>query len=75
MVEKMTVKGEGITLDLLLWRRHGVRGRLLVEQTLELNPGLGALGPILPLGTVLILPDLPAQTSTAKTRISLFGAA
>lgn len=74
MTETITIRGENIPLDLLLWRRYGVRGRSLVERTLDLNPGLAALGPILPLGTVVIIPDLPpVATSPAVKVVSLFG--
>ena len=57
MPDTITVRGEGLTVDLLLWRRDGVRGRALVERTYETNPGLADLGPVLPLGTVVVLPD------------------
>lgn len=74
MAETVTVKGEGITVDLLLWRRYGVRGRRLVEETLARNPGLAQLGQFLPLGTVVILPDLPVQEEPAPRKVvSLFG--
>lgn len=69
----VTVNGEGLVLDLILWRQYGVRGRDLLEATLELNPGLSALGLILPLGTIIILPDLPAASQAAVTVTSLFG--
>lgn len=73
MTESVTVKGEGLTLDLILWRRYGVRGRSLVEAALAANPGLAMLGPELPLGTVIIIPDLPPQTTAVQSRVSLFG--
>lgn len=73
MAEIVTVRGEAITLDLLLWRRYGVRGQGLVEEALDINPGLAALGPVLPLETVVVLPELPAQTTPAVTVVSLFG--
>ena len=50
MAETITVKGDNIALDLLLWRRFGVRGQQLVEETYQLNPGLADLGLILPPG-------------------------
>lgn len=72
--ETIIVRGEGITLDLLLWRRHGVRGQALVEEALDLNPGLAALGAVLPLGTAVMLPDLPPLPATPPVRVvSLFG--
>lgn len=69
----MTIKGEGISLDLLLWRIHGVRGQELVEAGLELNPGLSGLGAVLPLGTVVTIPDLPVESRPAVPLITLFG--
>ena len=75
MPNTIVIQGDGISVDLLLWREYGVRGRSLVEQTLEINPGLAALGPIIPHGFSLILPDLPAQTEVTRTPvITLFGA-
>lgn len=73
MAETITVRGEGITVDLLLWRKYGVRGRGVVEATFALNPGLAALGPILPLGTLVTLADLPAAPKVSeRLAISLF---
>ncbi|MBS8259716.1 phage tail protein [Roseibium polysiphoniae] len=73
MPETITVRGDNLTLDLLLWRRYGVRGRELMEQALTLNPDLAAVGPILPLGTQITLPDLPEQTTAARQVVTLFG--
>ena len=73
MPETITVRGEGITVDLLLWRKYGVRGRALVEQTFALSPGVAALGPVLPLGTVVTLADLPAASQVdERLATSLF---
>lgn len=72
-MQTITVKGEGITLDLLLWRAYGVRGRILVEDALALNTDLAALGAIIPLGTLVHLPDLPAaETGQSLLVVSLF---
>jgi len=71
-METITIKGEGITLDLLLWRKYGVRGRELVEATLALNPGLASVGPILPMLTVVIVPPLPAESRTPVKLVTLF---
>lgn len=72
--ETIIVRGEGITLDLILWRRHGVRGQALVADTLSINPGLAALGPFIPPGTSAIIPDLPPQPTTPPVKlVSLFG--
>lgn len=72
MPETITVRGEGITLDLLLWRRYGVRGRALVETALKANPGVADLGAILPLGTVVTLPDLPTTSKATRKVVTLF---
>lgn len=46
---------QGDTVDSLCWRHLG--SSAAVEQTLLLNPGLAALGPVLPMGTRVTLPD------------------
>lgn len=73
MIE-ITVQRPRTTLDLLLWRQHGVAGAALLEETLEANPGVADLGAELPIGTVVWLPDLPAPAPAQTTRVvSLFG--
>jgi phage tail protein X len=44
------------TLDGLLWR-HAGRTAGLVETTLSANPGLAAIGPVLPHGHAVEIPD------------------
>lgn len=74
MPETVAVRGDNLTVDLLLWRRYGVRGRELVEATLALNTGVSGLGAVLPLGTVLTLPDLPDPAPfTTRKVVTLFG--
>lgn len=46
---------QGDTVDSLCWRHLG--SSAAVEQTLLLNPGLSALGPELPMGTRVTLPE------------------
>lgn len=43
---------DGEMLDALVWRTLG-RTAAVVEETLALNPGLAALGPLLPEGTLV----------------------
>jgi phage tail protein X len=77
MATTIKVAGTRITVELLLWRhgkRRGTTSARLAE-TLNLNPGLAALGPFLPLGTKVVLPDLPpaSQRATANApAVSLF---
>jgi phage tail protein X len=70
--ETITVKADGLVLDLLLWRRHGIAGQALIEEALDSNPGLAALGVTIPPGTTIVLPALPAASPTAIA-IDLFG--
>lgn len=73
MPRTITIEREGITLDALLWRVHGVRGRGLLEETYAINTGLAAVGMLLPQGTVVIIPDLPVQATPAVKIVTLFG--
>jgi phage tail protein X len=68
------VMRENTTLDLLLWRLHGAAGADLLEQAYDLNEGLAELGPVLPVGTKVLLPELPPKTEAKDvTVVTLFG--
>lgn len=54
---------QGDTVDLICFRYYG-RTAGVTEQVLDANPGLAALGPVLPVGTRVTLPDVPARAST-----------
>jgi phage tail protein X len=71
MTDTVKVAGDNLTLDLILWRRYGVRGQALVEETMELNPGL--VDAFLPIGATVLLPDLPAETVVTREVVTLFG--
>ncbi len=58
---------QGDSVDAIVWRVFG-RTAGLVEQVLELNPGLAELGAILPEGTDIVLPD-PAETEQPTTQL------
>lgn len=73
---KITVQRPGTSLDLLLWRQHGIGGAQLLERALNSNPGLAELGSELPLGTVVWLPELtPSARTATRAVIDLFGEA
>lgn len=77
MPTTIRVAGKYITVELLLWRHGKRRGQTAARlaQTLALNPGLAALGPFLPLGTRVVIPDLPPLSEDARTApaaVSLF---
>lgn len=68
MADVIYTSREGDTVDLVCYRHYGnTVGK--VEAVLAANPGLAALGPILPKGTEFTLPDLaaPEQQATIKT--------
>ncbi|WP_341743091.1 tail protein X [Azonexus hydrophilus] len=56
---------QGDSVDSLCWRHLGSSAP--VESVLEANPGLAALGPILPEGTLVTLPDSAPATSIRAT--------
>lgn len=60
---------QGDSVDSLCYRHLGTSDA--VEATLEANPGLAALGAILPMGTVVALPDA-VQSAPTKTLIQLW---
>ncbi|MDO9068184.1 MAG: tail protein X [Azonexus sp.] len=61
---------QGDTLDSLCWRHLG--SSAAVEAALELNPGLAALGPILPNGQPVTLPDAAPIATAGKTLLQLW---
>lgn len=58
MSETITINRERMTLDLLLWQRFGGSGASLLEQALELNPGLAEHGVFIAIGSAVTLPEL-----------------
>jgi len=63
--ERRLVARAGDKLDLMLWRDAGL-GPLELARVYDANPGLAGLGPVLPLGTVVIV---PATTDARATRV------
>lgn len=61
----------GDTLDALIWRARGL-GPTDLPAVLAANPGLAALGPVLPKGTAVVLPDTSAPVSTVRDTINLW---
>ncbi len=54
----------GDTLDELLWRERSL-GPADLPAILDRNPGLADLGPVLPLGTIVIVPPPAAAPGSA----------
>lgn len=57
MAETMVRARAGDTLDGLIWRERGL-GPAAYDAVLTANPGLADRGPVLPIGTVIIVPDI-----------------
>lgn len=62
------VARSGDKLDLMLWRDAGL-GPGEISRVLDANPGLADLGPVLPLGTAVIIPATPNQSNANATRV------
>lgn len=63
--EQRLVARSGDKLDLMLWRDAGL-GPGELTRVLDANPGLADLGPLLSLGTVIIV---PATANASATRV------
>jgi phage tail protein X len=57
---------QGDTLDAICYRHYGYT-QGCVEAVLEAHPGLAALGPLLPMGTLIDLPDFTPAAQTTQT--------
>ncbi|MBX9612421.1 MAG: tail protein X [Burkholderiales bacterium] len=58
---------QGDTVDLLCLRHLGTTGNGVVEATHAANPGLAALGPVLPTGVLVTLAEAPQTSATTRT--------
>lgn len=63
------VSEEGETVEALVWRALGTRAGRIVERVLDANVGLAALGPVLPAGTRVMVPELPAAVAVERVRL------
>lgn len=61
----------GDTLDALLWRERGL-GPADLPAVLAVNPGLSALGAVLPKGTAVTVPDLAAPADPIRDTVNLW---
>lgn len=56
------------TVDLIALRHLGATAGV-TEQILDINPGLSSLGPLLPTGTLVALPDQPRPQQQATINL------
>ncbi len=57
---------EGDVIDAIVWAHYGRQGARIVEQVIEVNPGLADRGPVLPAGVRIALPPI-ADAEPAPT--------
>lgn len=60
------IAAQGDTVDSICWSYYG-RTAGVTEAVLEANPGLADLGPIIPHGTTVTLPDAVPQAEQRQT--------
>ncbi|MDP8250649.1 tail protein X [Pseudochrobactrum saccharolyticum] len=71
--ETVVVKGEAITLSLLVWRRFKRQSMGFVERVLDMNSGLADIGPIIPVGTSIRFPiDAPELKNKERNVVHLW---
>jgi phage tail protein X len=64
--EVITIRGEEITVSLLVARRFRDYMPGYVERVFDVNPGLAAMGPFLAVGTKVLLPAPTIQETQGK---------
>lgn len=62
---------QGDTLDGLIWRERGL-GPADLSAVLEANPGLAALGAVLPIGTPVIIPAISVPAIAVRDVVQLW---
>jgi len=62
---------QGDTLDAICWRELGTT-RALLESAYELNRNLADVGPVLPEGTIVILPDPAPALPALRENVNLW---
>lgn len=69
---RVKVVRDGMPLDLVVWNELGRQDGQLVEQTLARNPGIASAGTILPVGTIVDLPEPPAARARLRETVKLW---
>lgn len=69
MTTKTYRASAGDTVDFIAWRYYGTQDARVVERLLEANPGAADLGPELPAGTLLTMPELDTKTERGAVRL------
>jgi phage tail protein X len=67
LLDTLTAR-QGDTLEGLIWRERGL-GPADLPAVLNANPGLAALGAILPIGQLVNLPAIAAPATAVRTDV------
>lgn len=70
MADRIT-SSQGDMLDELLWRARGL-GPDALDTVLTANPGLADVGPVLPLGTTIVIPAIAKPTVPVRELVQLW---
>jgi phage tail protein X len=66
-IEVFEVRGDRMTVDLLLWQRYRRDTKDLLERVLDMNPGLADYGAFIPDGVKVYVPiDKPKSQPVLK---------
>jgi phage tail protein X len=68
-VRDILVSSDGVSVDLVIWQTYRKPMPSLLEQTLDINPGLAGLGPILPVGTTFKLPIVKPPAAPIRSDV------
>ncbi|WP_296652911.1 tail protein X [Paraburkholderia sp.] len=72
-MSQVYIARDGDTLDYVAWAQYGAVTPEILNAVLAVNPGLSDLGPLLPLGTAVVLPAINVAAETAiKNEVSLW---
>lgn len=63
------ITSDGDMVDQIAWNYYGTRDGLVTEQLLDANKGLADLGPLLPAGITVVLPDLTLPATQQEVRL------
>lgn len=66
---KQYIASEGDTVDFIAWKAYGRQDAGTVERLLDANSGLADIGPVLPSGTVVLLPVIDPASVERGTRL------
>lgn len=60
---------DGDTADYIAWKFYGTQDGQVVERLVDANPGLADIGPLLPAGMVIELPELETVGVTQGVKL------